>query len=111
VLGKELLELLGMPVMRAKWEAEALCAELDREGWVDACVTPDSDAFLHGAKCIIKYLQLDPRVSFFSLHSLIRKLLFLNKSCKSKALFDCGFLREVLICTMVLLVNSVTRIR
>jgi flap endonuclease GEN len=61
VLGKELLELLGMPVMRAKWEAEALCAELDREGWVDACVTPDSDAFLHGAKCIIKYLQLDPR--------------------------------------------------
>lgn len=53
-----------MPVMRAKWEAEALCAELDREGWVDACVTPDSDAFLHGAKCIIKYLQLDPRVIF-----------------------------------------------
>lgn len=51
-----------MPVLRAKWEAEGLCAELNQEGWVDACVTPDSDAFLHGAKCVIKVLQLDPKV-------------------------------------------------
>jgi hypothetical protein len=63
VIYQELLELLGMPVLRAKWEAEGLCAELNQEGWVDACVTPDSDAFLHGAKCVIKVLQLDPKVS------------------------------------------------
>eukprot|EP01018_Ginkgo_biloba_P016842 Gb_24330 [translate_table: standard] len=54
-----LLELLGMPVLKAKSEAEALCAWLDREGLVDACITTDSDAFLHGAECVIKCLQAD----------------------------------------------------
>lgn len=61
---QELLKLLGMPVLQAKWEAEGLCAELNREGWVDACVTPDSDAFLHGAICVVKYLQADPKVEY-----------------------------------------------
>ncbi|XP_057855398.2 flap endonuclease GEN-like 1 isoform X2 [Cryptomeria japonica] len=55
----ELLDLMGMPVLRAKGEAEALCAQLDREGRVDACLTADSDAFLHGAKCVIKCLRVD----------------------------------------------------
>eukprot|EP00249_Psilotum_nudum_P036985 c920_g1_i1 orf=520-2589(-) len=57
----ELLQLLGMPVVRAKREAEGLCAELNRQGFVDACVTPDGDAFLYGAKCVIKQLQADFR--------------------------------------------------
>ncbi|GAU41329.1 hypothetical protein TSUD_179420, partial [Trifolium subterraneum] len=50
----ELAKLLGIPVLKAKGEAEALCAQLNSEGHVDACITPDSDAFLFGAKCIIK---------------------------------------------------------
>ncbi|XP_022964472.1 flap endonuclease GEN-like 1 isoform X1 [Cucurbita moschata] len=50
----ELLELFGVPVLEAKGEAEALCAELNRKGFVDACITADSDAFLFGAKCVIK---------------------------------------------------------
>ncbi|ESW11919.1 hypothetical protein PHAVU_008G070200 [Phaseolus vulgaris] len=50
----ELVKLLGMPVLKAKGEAEALCAQLNSEGHVDACITADSDAFLFGAKCIIK---------------------------------------------------------
>ncbi|KAM0945424.1 putative spleen exonuclease [Dioscorea sansibarensis] len=50
----ELLELLGMPILRANGEAEALCAQLNYEGHVDACITADSDAFLFGAKCVIK---------------------------------------------------------
>ncbi|KAG2404383.1 Flap endonuclease GEN-like 1 [Vigna angularis] len=50
----ELVKLLGMPVLQAKGEAEALCAQLNSEGHVDACITADSDAFLFGAKCIIK---------------------------------------------------------
>ncbi|KAG6551336.1 hypothetical protein Mapa_007122 [Marchantia paleacea] len=48
-----------MPVLRAKGEAESLCAILNREGLVDACVSPDSDVFVHGAKWVIKTLQLD----------------------------------------------------
>lgn len=50
----ELVQLLGMPILKAKGEAEALCAQLNNEGHVDACITADSDAFLFGAKCIIK---------------------------------------------------------
>lgn len=53
----ELLEVLGMPVLRSSGEAEALCAQLNREGCVDACITSDSDAFLFGAKCVIKSLR------------------------------------------------------
>lgn len=48
-----------MPVLRARGEAEALCAQLNSEGFVDACITSDSDAFLFGAKCVIKHV--DPK--------------------------------------------------
>lgn len=52
-----------MPVLRAKGEAEALCAQLNSEGHVDACITVDSDAFLFGAKCIIKCFRPNSKVS------------------------------------------------
>ncbi|KAI7737890.1 hypothetical protein M8C21_032154 [Ambrosia artemisiifolia] len=52
----ELVELFGMPVLKASGEAEGLCAQLNKQGRVDACITSDSDAFLFGATCIIKHL-------------------------------------------------------
>ncbi|KAK3012058.1 hypothetical protein RJ639_011593, partial [Escallonia herrerae] len=55
--GVELLELLGMPVLKARGEAEALCAQLNREGQVHACITADSDSFLFGAECTIKHIR------------------------------------------------------
>lgn len=55
----DLLKLLGMPVLRARGEAEALCAQLNCEAFVDACITSDSDAFLFGASCVIKHV--DPK--------------------------------------------------
>lgn len=58
-----MLKLLGIPVLKAKGEAEALCAQLNREGYVDACVTSDSDAFLYGAHCVIKRIQPNSKVS------------------------------------------------
>ena len=54
-----------MPVLKAKGEAEALCAQLDSEGHVDACITSDSDAFLFGAKCVIKCFRMNSKVSMF----------------------------------------------
>lgn len=60
----ELLELLGVPVIKAQGEAEALCAQLNREGHVDACMTSDSDAFLYGATCVIKSFQSNSREPF-----------------------------------------------
>ncbi|XP_010523049.1 PREDICTED: flap endonuclease GEN-like 1 [Tarenaya hassleriana] len=64
----ELLELLGMPVIQAKGEAEALCAQLNSDGHVDACITPDSDAFLFGAKCVIKSIKPNSREPFECYH-------------------------------------------
>ncbi|KAL1217119.1 Flap endonuclease GEN-like 1 [Cardamine amara subsp. amara] len=64
----ELLELLGIPVVKAKGEAEALCAQLNSEGYVDACITPDSDAFLFGAKCVIKGIKPNSREPFECYH-------------------------------------------
>jgi 5'-3' exonuclease len=61
-ISQELLELLGLPVLRAKHEAEGLCAQLEKEGFVHACLTPDSDVFLYGARHVIKILQPDRKV-------------------------------------------------
>lgn len=55
-----------MPVLKAKGEAEALCAQLNKEGHVDACITADSDAFLFGANCVIKSLKPNTKVSAWS---------------------------------------------
>lgn len=60
----ELIKLLGMPVLKAKGEAEALCAQLNKEGHVDACITADSDAFLFGANCVIKSLRPNTKEPF-----------------------------------------------
>ncbi|KAJ4833461.1 hypothetical protein Tsubulata_042205 [Turnera subulata] len=60
----ELLELFGMPVLKADGEAEALCAQLNRDGYVDACITADSDAFLFGANCVIKCLRPNTKEPF-----------------------------------------------
>lgn len=56
-----------MPVLWAKGEAEALCAQLNNEGHVDACITADSDAFLFGAKTVIKVLKSNCKVRRSSL--------------------------------------------
>ncbi|CAN1236784.1 Flap endonuclease GEN-like 1 [Linum grandiflorum] len=47
----------------AKGEAEALCAQLNLDGHVDACITADSDAFLFGAQCVIKSIKPNAKVS------------------------------------------------
>ncbi|XP_044971759.1 flap endonuclease GEN-like 1 [Hordeum vulgare subsp. vulgare] len=60
----QLLGHLGMPILRAKGEAEALCAQLNREGKVDACITSDSDAFLCGAHTVIKVFRSNAKEPF-----------------------------------------------
>jgi flap endonuclease GEN len=58
-----MLQYLGMPVLWANGETEALCAQLINEGHVDACITSDSGAFLFGAKTVIKVLRSNCIVS------------------------------------------------
>ncbi|KAF8111485.1 hypothetical protein N665_0074s0018 [Sinapis alba] len=64
----ELLKLLGIPVLKANGEAEALCAQLNSHGFVDACITPDSDAFLFGANSLIKSINPNSTEPFECYH-------------------------------------------
>ncbi|KAK9103443.1 hypothetical protein Sjap_020697 [Stephania japonica] len=57
-----------MPVLKAASEADALCAQLNSEGHVDAVFTSDSDAFLYGAKCVIKCLHPNSKDPFECYH-------------------------------------------
>lgn len=52
---QELFGLMGTPVLKADAEAEAPCARLNGEGHLDACITSDSDGFLYGAQCVVKF--------------------------------------------------------
>ncbi|GJN09128.1 hypothetical protein PR202_ga27107 [Eleusine coracana subsp. coracana] len=64
----EMLQYLGMPILRANGEAEALCAQMNNEGLVDACITSDSDAFLFGAKTVIKVFRSNCKEPFECYH-------------------------------------------
>lgn len=48
-----LLKILGVPVIRAPMEAEALCSFLERSGTVDAVVSDDSDVLAYGCNRLI----------------------------------------------------------
>ena len=52
---RTLCGFLGLPCLQAKGEAEALCAQLDKEGIVDGILTTDGDAFVYGAQRIYRF--------------------------------------------------------
>merc|ERR1719171_2015894 len=54
---KELLRLLGIPVIEAPSEAEATCAALCRDGKVYAAATEDADCLTFGTKTLIRNLM------------------------------------------------------
>ncbi|KAL7548458.1 hypothetical protein ACHAWF_011738 [Thalassiosira exigua] len=47
---ESMLKSLGVPVLRAEAEGEALCALLNSKGLVDGVISNDGDCFLYGAK-------------------------------------------------------------
>ena len=56
----QLLDYLGVCSVESVGEAEATCAALNKFGAVDACITLDSDAFLYGARVVLRNLSTDP---------------------------------------------------
>ena len=55
---KNLLRLMGIPVIDAPCEAEAQCAELTKSGKVDATGTEDMDALTFGAPIVLRKLTM-----------------------------------------------------
>ena len=45
---KQILELLGVPYFQAKMEAETTCADLCKQGQVDAVISEDTDVLAYG---------------------------------------------------------------
>ncbi|XP_002710085.2 flap endonuclease GEN homolog 1 [Oryctolagus cuniculus] len=69
----DLLDCLGIPWVQAAGEAEAMCAYLNAEGYVDGCLTNDGDAFLYGAQTVYRNFTMnvkDPHVDCYSMSSI-----------------------------------------
>jgi flap endonuclease GEN len=56
---QEMLGLLGVPVVRAKAEGEALCALLNQRGIVDGVISHDGDCLLFGANIVFTKFSIE----------------------------------------------------
>ncbi|NXL92478.1 GEN endonuclease, partial [Alectura lathami] len=73
----ELLECLGVPWVQAAGEAEAMCAYLNAEGYVDGCITNDGDVFLYGAQTVYRNFAMnakEPHLDCYTMSSIKEKL-------------------------------------
>ncbi|GCC28182.1 flap endonuclease GEN homolog 1 [Chiloscyllium punctatum] len=73
----ELLDCLGIPWICAAGEAEAMCAYLNENGYVDGCITNDGDAFLYGAQTVYRNFTMntkDPHVDCYKMAIIYSKL-------------------------------------
>uniref|UniRef100_A0A3Q3ER86 Zgc:110269 n=1 Tax=Labrus bergylta TaxID=56723 RepID=A0A3Q3ER86_9LABR len=77
----QLLKFLGVPVVQAPGDAEALCAQLVREGIVDAVASEDMDTLPFGAKTLICQLNAkkNSEIIEYSLTKLLEKLQISHK--------------------------------
>ncbi|XP_077008257.1 flap endonuclease GEN homolog 1 isoform X2 [Tamandua tetradactyla] len=73
----DMLNCLGIPWVQAAGEAEAMCAYLNANGYVDGCLTNDGDAFLYGAQTVYRNFTMntkDPHVDCYKMSSVQSKL-------------------------------------
>ncbi|XP_078069220.1 flap endonuclease GEN homolog 1 isoform X2 [Mustelus asterias] len=72
-----LLDCLGIPWVCAAGEAEAMCAYLNENGYVDGCITNDGDVFLYGAQIVYRNFTMntkDPHVDCYKMSVIQSKL-------------------------------------
>ncbi|XP_067839847.1 flap endonuclease GEN homolog 1 [Heptranchias perlo] len=73
----ELLDCLGVPWVCAAGEAEAMCAYLNENRYVDGCITNDGDVFLYGAQTVYRNFTMntkDPHVDCYKMSAIKSKL-------------------------------------
>ncbi|XP_067654302.1 uncharacterized protein [Haliotis asinina] len=92
----QLLDLLGIPYVHSRGEAEAMCAALDAAGLVDACITDDGDVFLYGARTVYKNFTMnnkDPHVESYCMAAIEQDLGISRESLVGVALLlGCDYL-------------------
>uniref|UniRef100_A0A672JC22 Zgc:110269 n=1 Tax=Salarias fasciatus TaxID=181472 RepID=A0A672JC22_SALFA len=72
----QLLKHMGVPVIQAPGDAEALCAQLVKDGTVDAVASEDMDTLPFGASVLLRGLNAsrDTDVTEYSLAKLVEQL-------------------------------------
>lgn len=69
-----ILQLLGIPFIKASGEAEALCATLSKKKLIDFTLTDDTDALLFGCSNIIKHTNENNVFDLLDTTSLLRHM-------------------------------------
>lgn len=80
---KELLSILGLPVVQAKSEGEAQCAYMVKKGDADYVVSQDFDAFLFGAPKVVRNLTLSQSKKKGTYNSMSIKTVDINTLLKN----------------------------
>ncbi|XP_066567405.1 flap endonuclease GEN homolog 1 isoform X2 [Amia ocellicauda] len=92
----EMLDCLGIPWVTATGEAEAMCAYLDINGFVDGCITNDGDAFLYGAQTVYRNFNMnskDPQLDCYKMQKVKSKLYLERETLVGLAvLLGCDYL-------------------
>ena len=71
----ELLEILGIPYLRGKHEAEIICAELNKKNIVNGCITEDSDYLTNGGNFLLKNFNSNTNsIVLYKLHEVLKDL-------------------------------------
>jgi len=70
----QLCEILGVPVIRANGEADAMCAKLYLSGQVDAVMSEDSDILLYGGGRLIRKFNWTNQIEVLDLKTMLRSL-------------------------------------
>jgi 5'-3' exonuclease len=69
-----LCELMNVPVMRAKGEADVLCSRLYKEGIVQAIMSEDSDILLYGGGRLIRKFGWTNEIELLELDKILQSL-------------------------------------
>lgn len=107
---EELMYSMGLPVIKGKYEAEAICARLCRKGLVAGVMTNDGDCLAHGASIMIRNVKRNNRKSKEPLHTcqviLLQNLLVSLEMSQEKfvdfcILLGCDYVSRMKLCGWV----------
>ena len=71
----ELLEILGIPYLQTNYEAEIVCAQLNRENIVNGCITEDSDYLTNSGNYLLRKFNSNCNIIvLYKFHILLQEL-------------------------------------